>query len=282
MKKSLLLLIPAAGLVGLSFFNMKSTITKYHADGVTGVLNSVNPPAARTGAPGEANCTACHSGATMSAEGVVDFTLSGGPMYIPGTSYPITISTVGGGKNGFELTILDADGNQAGTFSAGANTSVTSAGGRQYIRHSASVGITSWTFDWTAPATESGELTAYYSFNKSNANGSTSGDEIFLGNTTVPSEFSGIAENPVDDAYNVFFNSNTRELNLAYSIFDNRRVVLNVQDLSGRLVQYFDLGQQAAGNYTEKLMVDQAENAGVYIVSLFVDNKVYNRKLMLN
>lgn len=280
MKQKLLLILPVAGLIGYSFFKKDDNISKYHLDGIEGINFSSNPLPAKTGAPGEGKCTDCHAGTAMSAEGVVDFTLSGGPSYTPGNVYPITISTVGGAKNGFELTILDADNNQAGTFTAGANTSVVSSGGREYIRHSSSLGELSFTFNWTAPAEESGELTAYYAMNKSNNSGTNSGDEIFLGNKAIPSVFASVKENPVEEGYTAFFNSQTKELNLAYAIFNDAKVVLNVQDLSGRLVQYFDFGQQSAGNYTENLNVDKLNERGIYIVSLFVDNKVYNRKVL--
>lgn len=282
MKKSLLFILPIAGVIGYSFFSGETSVSKYHNDGILETAFSSNPPGARTGAPGEANCTMCHSGEVMSAAGVVDFTLSGGPSYTPGSSYPITISTVGGAKNGFELTILDASNNQVGSFTAGEHSSVTVEGGKEYIRHSASDGVTAWNFEWTAPDVESGELTAYYIMNKSNNNGSTSGDEIFVGNVTIPSFFAGVEENKIDNAYSVYVNQSTKQLNLSYALIEDSKVVLNVQDLSGRLIQYYDLGNQSTGSYTEQLPLDQVSGSGVYIVSLFVGNKVYNRKVMID
>ena len=281
MKKMLLFSIPAIGIIGFSFLAKETHISKFHNDGVLTVLSSVDPPGGRTGAPGEPSCTSCHLGAAMSAEGVMDFTLSGGPNYTPGATYPITISTIGGPKNGFELTILDASNDQAGTFTSGSNTSTVAFGGKEYIRHSASVGQTAWTFEWTAPTEDIGELTAYFAMNKSNNNGSATGDEIFVGNVAIPSLFASVAENPVESAYGVYFNSITRQLNLDYAIFEDNRIVVNIQNMSGKLVQYYDLGIQPAGSHKELLTVNEIQQSGIYVVSLFVGNKVYNRKLML-
>ena len=200
---------------------------------------------------------------------------------MPGSTYPITVSTISGTKNGFELTILDSDDNFQGSFTAGGNTGIASAGGVDYISHSTS-GDLSWTFNWTAPASDAGELTAYYSVNISDNDGSTAGDEIFLGNTAIPLFGVGIEENELDQAYEIFYNSQTSELNLNYSLLKESKVVLNVQDLSGKLIEYYDFGYQNSGDYSEKLTVTNVDTDGVYILSLFINNQVFNRKVSLN
>jgi hypothetical protein len=281
MKKLVVIALVFIGIASISFFSVEGKVTKYHSDGIDGVNFSSNPPAARTGAPGEANCTACHAGTAMSAEGVVFFTVGGGPNYTPGETYPISIATVGGSKNGFELTILDGSDNQAGTLAAGPNTSIISEGGRQYIRHSASEGMGSWTFDWTAPATNVGELTAYYSFNKANNNDGSSGDEIFLGSTAIPPFNVSIAENPLEKGYNVSYNNLTKQVSLNYSLIEKAKVVLNVQDLSGRLIQTVDFGYKTTGDYSEQLTLNELDISGMYVVSLFINKRVLNRKLMI-
>ncbi len=281
--KKLLLLVPVVGLIGYSFFSESEKISKYHNDGIDGINFSGNPPAGYTGAPGDNGvCNECHTGSVMSADGVVVFTVSGGPNYEPGVTYPITISTAGGPKNGFQMTILDDADNVAGTFEVGPNTSLASTLGRNYIRHSSSLGLNSWTFNWTAPTGDPGNLTAYYSVVKANNAGGSSGDDIFMGSTPIPQVgASGIEENELDQAYNVFFNRENRTLNLNYSLLKDARVVLNVQDLSGRLVEYFDFGNQSSGDYNEILPLSKVDKEGIYLVSLFVDNQVLNRKVSL-
>jgi Leucine-rich repeat (LRR) protein len=283
MKQIILLSLPILSFSVFSFLNEPGKISTYHADGIESVLSSSNPPAARTGAPGESNCTACHAGSTMSAEGVVSFTLSGGPEYVPGETYPMTIATVGGPKNGFQLTILDESNNQAGTLEAGAGSGITSSGGRQYIRHTSSLGAGSWTFNWTAPDTDVGNLTVYYAVNKSNNNGSDSGDEVFLGNESIP--VSGSASitsvERLDQDYKVFYDRGLHQLNLNYNLITDANVVINIQDLSGRLVDFRELGKQNPGTATHQLNLDKVDKAGFYIISLFIDNTVLNRKIYI-
>jgi hypothetical protein len=280
MKKHVLLSIPLAGLIGMSFFIQPDRISKYHNDGIETVNFSSNPPTGKTGAPGEGNCTDCHSGSVLSAEGVVDFTVGGGPSYVPGTTYTLVISSIGGEKNGFELTILDGSNNKAGSFTAGANSNVAAAGGKEYIRHSSSLGENTWVFEWTAPDSDMGELTAYYAVNKANNNGASSGDDIYLGSTAIPLLGASISENQLDASYKVFYNQISKEVNLKYSLPEEAKVVLNVQDLSGRLVNHFDFGDQPAGDYQELIQVENVTPNTIYIVSLFVDNTVLNRKIM--
>lgn len=281
MKKTILYLLPVVGVIAFSFLPKNDGISTYHADQIDGVEFNSNPPAARTGAPGEGNCTACHSGSVMSGEGVIFFTIGGGPDYIPGQLYPVTISTIGGPRNGFQLTILDGSNNAAGTFTAGANSSLATSGGRNYVRHNTSAGQTSWTFDWTAPATEMGELTAYYSMVKSNNSGSDSGDEVFLGSTSIPLLGASIEENELEKGYKVFYNAIDQQLNLNYLLTEDAKVVLNVQDLSGRLIQYYDFGNQAQGEYKEIISLDKVNQSGVYLISLFINNRVLNRKVVI-
>lgn len=280
MNKKLLLVLTIAGVAGMSFFYNPDRVTKYHNDGIETVNFSSNPPTGKTGAPGEGNCTDCHSGSTLSAEGVVDFSVGGGPGYIPGNTYTLIVSSIGGDKNGFELTILDDSDNQAGTFTAGANSNVAAGGGREYVRHSTSLGEDTWVFEWTAPAEDMGELTAYYTVNKTNNNGATSGDEIYVGSTPIPIHGASITENELDASYQVYYNQLSHELNLNYSLPEEAKVVLNIQDLSGRLITHFDFGDQPAGDYTELLQIENITPHSVYIVSLFVDNTVLNRKIM--
>lgn len=263
----------------------QNQLSKYHNDGLEKNLSSVNPPAARTGAPGESNCTGCHAGTVQSADGIIDVTFSGvGNTYILGQVYTITIGISTGTKNGFEMTILDNSDTKAGTFTNGTNTSIISSIGRQYIRQSASIGISSWSFTWTAPETDMGDLTIYYTVNKSNATSNTAGDIIYLGQLNLTSDvFNTVTKNEKTDLnYSVFYNSINQELKLNYVLDDMANVVLNIQDMSGRLIQQIDFGSQSNGIYSETIALQEVPDAGVYIVSLLVNNNVYNRKISIN
>ena len=267
----------------LSFNKPTGTIISY-TDAPPIKNYTTNPPTGKTGAPGESTCTDCHSGSVLSAAGVVDFTFSGtNSSYVPGQTYNLSVSVMNGNKNGFQATILDASDQKAGTFVNGSNTNTTLIGGKEYIRQSAASGITNFQFQWTAPATNAGNLTAYYSFNKSDANGTTSGDLIYIGNeainATSTAAISSIDANPFQ--IKTFWNPNTKQIHLDYNLNVTSKIVVNVQSLNGKLIQNTTIGLQNEGQY-HQILETQNITPGVYIISTFVDNKVYNEKLMLN
>jgi hypothetical protein len=285
MKISIGLALIAVVLIVIMMPSNQGTIRKYHNDHVERARSSVNPPAAKTGAPGETNCTSCHLGTTQSADGVITVTFSGaGDEYIVNQAYTITISIATGTKNGFEMTILDDSNLKAGTFTAGTGTSIANSGGKQYIRQNVSVGMQSWSFTWTAPATDVGDLTMYYAFNKSNAAGNTGGDVIYLGQYNLTSaEFNTVTDyEKTNETYTAYYHSVDQQVKFGYELDKDSRVVLSLQDLSGRLIKQVDLGKQPAGVYNEQTQLEDEPIRGIYIVSLFVDNNVYNRKIVIH
>ena len=152
------------------------------AFGLTG-----GPPEEKTGAPNEANCTQCHTGNALNdSDGSLMLTIP--ETYEPSKVYTIVVnlSRVGQSKWGFEMTALDADGARAGTFAAddAANTQVSEANSKQYIKHTAAgtAGANdahNWEFEWTAPDTDIGPITFYTAGNASNGNFNPIDDYIY-------------------------------------------------------------------------------------------------------
>ncbi len=280
MNKKLLLLVPIAGIIGASLLSTTtSKVEKYHKDGIEAINFSGGPNLGLTGAPGEGNCTQCHTGAsTQSAAGNVNLVAT--TEYIVNQQYMFEIG-MGGSQNGFEMTILDANGNQAGTFTAGSGTSVATQGGKEYIRHTSPFGFT--TFNWTAPATDMGQLTAYYAFNKTNSSGTNQGDTIYLGQHIIGSAVSnGVSDyEKQDKKIKMYFNENSREVNVRYTLNSKARIQINISDLQGRLIQTTPIGQKGLGVHTETIPLENLNNEGIYFVSLFINNNVYNRKVYL-
>jgi len=267
------------------FTSNQGKVEKYHQSTPPALLSSVNPPLARTGAPGETNCTSCHTGSTQAAAGIINVSFSGsGNEYIVDQHYTFTISIATGTKNGFQATILDADDVKAGTFTSGTNYSFASSGGRQYVRQTVSSGITSWTFNWTSPLTDQGDLTLYYTFNKSNAGNNSSGDVIYIGQFNITSAvFNTVTEyEKTDETIGLWYDALNQSLKMDYELFKPANVLLSIQDLSGRLVTQQNLGSFVNGNYSESFQLDEKPMSGIYIVSLFIDNSVYSRKIFID
>lgn len=154
---------------------------------------SAGPPAGYTAAPGEEPeaCAECHV-PTDSGTGHISITAP--QTYVPGQTYPITVTHTNADPTrlrwGFELTVLDTSDEKAGNLqNSDEFTQVLNNAGpgsaRQYIEHSVNgtfIGQhngASWTFNWTAPATDIGIVTFYAAGNQANNDGNTSGDYIY-------------------------------------------------------------------------------------------------------
>ncbi|HKB65075.1 MAG TPA: choice-of-anchor V domain-containing protein, partial [Pyrinomonadaceae bacterium] len=154
---------------------------------------SSGPPAGYTGAPGEEPeaCAECHVPADA---GTGHISINAPQTYVPGQTYPITVTHTNPDPSrirwGFELTVLDTSDETAGNLQTldGLTQVLNNAGpggARQYIEHTAAgtfIGqqnTASWTFNWTAPATDIGVVTFYAAGNQANNDGNTSGDYIY-------------------------------------------------------------------------------------------------------
>src|SRR5262245_40729285 len=155
---------------------------------------SAGPPAGYTGAPSEEPeaCAECHVPADA---GTGKISITAPQTYVPGQTYPITVTHTNSDQTrlrwGFELTVLDtsADEKAGELHNIDGLTQVLNNAGpgsaRQYIEHTAAgtfIGQhngASWTFNWTAPATDAGPVIFYAAGNQANNDGNTSGDYIY-------------------------------------------------------------------------------------------------------
>src|SRR6516225_4594489 len=122
------------------------------------------PPFGNTGAPGDGTCGSCHSG--VSTGGSVVATFPSGTSYTPGVAQNLTV-TVNDTTHtvwAFELAarLASNTATQAGSFTAGTNTAVVSSGAIQEMENTASgSNQKTWTFAWTPPATNVGNVNFY-------------------------------------------------------------------------------------------------------------------------
>jgi hypothetical protein len=156
--------------------------------------NQGNPPAARTNAPGEGNCTGCHSGSlitsgTVWSNATLTTSTSLGSLQ-PNTSYTmnLTFADPSSSKYGFQLVALPS-GAGASTASIGSLTSGTgsqtqSSGGRSYLNQT-STGTSvinntkTWTFTYTTPTSFNGNIVFHTVLNATNSNNSSSDDDVY-------------------------------------------------------------------------------------------------------
>jgi hypothetical protein len=164
--------------------------------------NGSGAPAGNTAAPGDGNCTGCHSGSLITSgsnwNNVSITSNIPAAGYTPGDSYTITVSHTQASINkfGFQFTALTASSNaMAGSLIAGTGSQALSSGGKTYLTHNGSgtagSGSKSWSFSWTAPSPGAGDVKFYLAINATNSDNSTFGDQIYAKNITV-SQFSNL------------------------------------------------------------------------------------------
>lgn len=145
---------------------------------------AMGPPANKSGAPGGGLCTECHAGSAAGSS--IAITAASGTTYTPGRAQQITVRiTDAANVYGFQATARTADNQQAGAFTAGAGMQVISAAGLQFIEHNTPSSNSTFTFEWTPPASASGDITIYAAGNAANGDGFKTGDRIHSGSLTL-------------------------------------------------------------------------------------------------
>lgn len=193
-------------------------LTLFLVAGVNTIVftSSSQPPAGRTGAPGEFTCatSGCHDTNPAAVTTLIGFdTAPTGRLtngYTPGTTYNLFVNVnalpANGStpRNGFQVTVLDGSNNAAGTLNLTnpTLTTLTSASSRQYVGHNNANSTAAWTFQWVAPAIGTGDVTFYVTANISNNNFSDSGDKIYTQTFTFFESFVDPCEN-----FNVFIST---------------------------------------------------------------------------
>ena len=159
------------------------------------------PIAGVTGCPDENDCTLCH---TIPSGQRGEFFITAPNTYTPGQTYEITVTHINNDevtprlKWGFELTSLTfPDLLATGDLQSLPMSTLTQVvnggpgGSRQYIEHTyeggfeGQLGGAMWTFNWTAPPTDVGEIRLYASGNQANGDFDNTGDQIYRAHVSI-------------------------------------------------------------------------------------------------
>lgn len=147
--------------------------------------------------PNSSNCSTCHSSFGVNS-GNGEFLISlGVEEYTPGETYEVSVTLTDPGQSrwGFELTVQDDSNFMAGSFAVtdATNTQLADQGGDSpdFMKQTSAGtyngdGSATWTFDWTAPESGSGDVTFYASGNAANGDFGTAGDYIYTIALPIP------------------------------------------------------------------------------------------------
>lgn len=218
----------------------------------------------RTGSPGDGNasCATCHTGGTSGTSVAITTNIPSGG-YETNTEYDISVTTSSSAsKHGFQLTAeKTTDNGKVGSFTAGSNTRVT--GDR--ITHS-NADQNTWSFKWTSPSTDVGNVKFYASSVAANGNGSNdAGDKAV---TTSTSGFSvlGIAKEKQLD-FAIYPNPTSDNINVQLPSGVSK-ATLNLFDLSGRLIKSKEL------TLNSELLNVSSLSKGIYVLKIESNGKI--------
>ena len=256
--------------------------------------DSNQPPAGRTGAnigSTETTCgtSSCHNNTPNSGTGNVSITFSDTDLvYVPGQTYDMTVATAESGKTkfGFEITVVDANGDSVGTWiipNGTNNVSKPSNGAvnhRKYLGHKNASSTSTWSFQWKAPVTDRGHLTFFASGNCANGNGSESGDHIYTTSLSVdPSVGTGVVT-PVAEAADFKIQSlGYGALNVSIHQPQNGQVLIQLFDMNGRLISNLLDENIPAGEINRTLKLGNHLSSGMYLVRFDGNTTQQTRKI---
>ncbi len=222
---------------------------------------SSSPPNGRTNAPGESNCTACHSSFGLNS-GSGTLAVAGlSEVYEPGMTYDLIVSLDDpvASRWGFEFTILGESDQEIGTMvSLDGRTQVSSTATRSYAKQTLSgtqnglSGGVTWNIRWTAPAAGTGAATIYLVGNAANGNFSTSGDRIYaISETWAENSISAtlVPALATADLKPNFPNPFNPRTTIVYELAKPQSVRLSIYALDGKLVRLLEDGFRAEGRY---------------------------------
>jgi hypothetical protein len=256
------------------------------------MLNSGGASAGNAGAPGENNCTACHAGSVAAGDGFNLLTWDPtATEYALGETYTMLLNMDdAAAKNGFQLVALKAsDDTQAGTMvitDAVRTQLLNGTAGKQYVGHRAAGNTASqWTFNWTAPAENVGNVVFYVATNKTNSNGQTSGDLVRLSqhtfNAPAGSGVSLTAYESILASLKIALSAENALIDIKFVTDESESLYINVMNLQGQSVLAHSLGSAYPGENHKEVRLPENLSNGIYIVNFFVGNKAYSQKVML-
>jgi hypothetical protein len=239
-------------------------------------------PNARTGSPGDGGNTCaisgCHTGIAVGTKTNVLSSNVPAEGYTGGTKYTITATARSSSNRntfGFQVSPQTQAGALVGTITITNSTATQVTGGGKYVTHkqagiTGTNGVKTWSFDWTAPAAGTGDVTFYGAFNHANGNGGSTGDSIFKTTFVIKEKVvQGVSNDALTNlGFSVFPNPASEQLFLAnnHSVkFDH----IKVYDMNGKLVY-----EVKDNNFENQLKFDLSNfSKGMYLLKLSMNNE---------
>lgn len=270
---------PRIKFLSVAFIATVCLLLKYEL----GNSNSEMPAAGNNGAPNTVppnqTCAQCHSGggAQQNAVPNVDFTFNDGTTaipvanfkYEPGKEYTVHYRPLTNSKAyGFQMSALTSTNANGGSFTlTDANTTTLISTPTNYVAHHNASSFHNWSFKWTAPATNAGNITFYYVFNASDSSLTQTGDTIYAGSSVVqPATATGINNLAAINNLSVYPNPVSDYLTVSFANAGSERIFVHVYNTGGQWLKTVFEGNANADFITTANIADLP--AGIYLLQI--------------
>lgn len=270
---------------------------------LTAGTNSNNGKAGYTNSPGEGNCTTsgCHTSyAVNTGGGSIAISSTNMPMmpsmmYDSGVTYHLTITVARSGNSLFGVCVeaLDSTGNNAGTLiiNNSAKTQIKTRTISGVVRRSvvhqlnggASTGNMAFTFDWTSPATNIGNVTFYFAGVAANGGGTPLGDYVYYSNQVVTfNTLSGIANLNSANKISVYPMPVQNYFTVNYQTKSTGTVKMKLYTMQGSLAAELFNKIEVSGEHTENFYLPENLSSGNYILNIESPEGISSQKILIN
>ncbi len=257
---------------------------------------SDNGTAGKTGSPGENTCTGCHTSFALNS-GLGSITIASPNLtnweYVPGQVYQIDVTVAQAGQPlfGFGFEALRVTTNTNGGTLANLNAAETqlkvaniNGTNRTNVVHKKNAGLTTnshtFSFKWTAPATNIGDIKFYTAGNASDNQADSLNDYIYTTTQLVTPLITGIQSAKAKEIISVFPNpiQNAFTFNLPISA---AKCELQIFNIAGSLIfNETKIDVVAFNPIHVELPLDI--NNGIYFIKVVTDNnKTFVSKLVV-
>jgi hypothetical protein len=249
------------------------------------VVLSDNGKAGYTGSPGELKCNDCHNSFTINTGGgsvYISSTNMNNWQYVPGQVYnmKVTVKKTGVSLFGVGLEALTPSNTNAGTITVTSTTKAqlknanVSSVLRSNLVHKLNGGAdpdsSVFTFNWTAPATNVGNVTFYFAGVAANGNGDEFSDYVYNSSRVItPFIATSIEEQSnVPFLTSINYNASDRSVVVNTNIEKPQTATIEFFDLQGRKVFAENGIRLNAGQSTNQVDVSSILKSGIYIVNI--------------
>jgi hypothetical protein len=252
----------------------------------------LKPPLGYTGAPGESDCTTCHSGTPINGGGGnITLAFSGANnTYKLDKTYTVTVTVTDAGMSPlccFETTTLTAANHPAGKLKliTPENTMIrnSSTNGRSYITNYETANFyQQWSYKWKAPSADVGPIIMYATGNASNNNGNPLGDHIYGTALTInpAGQFMKTGEES-NELFSVYPTLIHQQVNIDYSLNEAGTVTIHLYNMNGQLQEILFDGSQETGSYKQIITLKKQYSPGVYLLVTHMGDETETTKLMI-